>query len=133
MAVSFKMVPKKNNLASPPVTKYYPCAVHTGEDDLDTLADIVVSQPTTSKADCYGVILALIKARGESLSAGRIVKIDNLGTFQINLQGLPAATANNLGKSNIQGAKIIYKPSRNRKQEVKQLSIKPIAHPSPAF
>ena len=85
MPVTFKMVPKKNNLASPPVTKYYPCAVHNGEDDLDRLADIVVSQSTISRADCYGVIIALTKAIGESLSAGRIVRIDNLGTFQITL------------------------------------------------
>ena len=55
MAVSFKMVPKTNNLASPPETKYYPCAVHHGEDDLDTLADILVSQSTIIHADCYGV------------------------------------------------------------------------------
>jgi hypothetical protein len=29
--------------------------VHHGEDDLDTLADILVSQLTISHADCYGV------------------------------------------------------------------------------
>jgi predicted histone-like DNA-binding protein len=126
MAVSFKMVAKKNNLASPPETKYYPCAVHNGEDDLDTLADIVVSQSTISRADCYGVIMALTKAIGESLAAGRIVKIDNLGTFQITLQGLPADSPDDLGKSNIKGAKIIYKPSRNMKQAVKQLTYKRI-------
>lgn len=126
MAVSFKMVPKKNNLVAPPQTKYYPCAVHQGEDDLDRLADIVVSQSTMSKADCYGVIIALTKAIGESLSEGRIVKIETLGTFQITLQGLPADSPNDLGKSNIKGAKIIFKPSRNMKQAVKQLTYKRI-------
>lgn len=126
MPVSFKMVSKKNNLASPPVTKYYPCAVHNGEDDLDSLADIVVSQSTISRADCYGVIIALTKAIGESLSAGRIVRIDNLGTFQITLQGLPADSPDDLGKSSIKGARIIYKPSRNMKQTMKQLTYKRI-------
>ena len=126
MAVSFKMVPKKNNLVSPPETKYYPCAVHQGEDDLDRLAAIVVSQSTMSRADCYGVIISLTKAIGESLAAGRIVKIDNLGTFQITLQGLPADSPADLGKSSIKSAKIINKPSRNLKQVVKQLSYKRI-------
>jgi len=126
MPVSFKMVSKKNNLASPPVTKYYPCAVHNGEDDLDSLADIVVSQSTISRPDCYGVIIALTKAIGESLSAGRIVRIDNLGTFQITLQGLPADSPDDLGKSSIKGARIIYKPSRNMKQTMKQLTYKRI-------
>lgn len=126
MSVSFKMVPKKNTLVSPPITKYYPCAIHDGEDDLDRLAEIVVSQSTISRADCYGVIISLTKAIGESLAAGRIVKIDNLGTFQITLQGLPADSPDDLGKSNIKGAKIIYKPSRNMKQAVKQLTYKRI-------
>lgn len=126
MSVSFKMVPKKNYLATPPITKYYSCAIHDGEDDLDSLANIVVSQSTISKADCYGVIIALTKAIGESLSAGRIVRIDNLGTFQVSLQGLPADSPEDLGKSSIKGAKIIYKPSGHMKQTLRQLTYKRI-------
>jgi len=118
------MVPKKNNLVSPPEIKYYPCAVHDGEDDLDSLADIVASQSTISKADCYGVIIALTKAIGESLSDGRIVRIDSLGSFQITLQGFPADTLEELGKANIKGAKIIYKPSLNMKNKLKVLTYK---------
>ena len=120
------MVPKTNNLASPPETKYYPCAVHKGEETLDSLSDMVASQSTISKADCYGVIMALTKTIGETLAAGRIVRIDNLGTFQVTLQGLPADSPADLGKSNIKGAKIIYKPSRNMKQALKQLTYKRI-------
>lgn len=126
MSVSFKMVPKKNNLVVPPQIKYYPCAIHNGEEDLDSLADIVASQSTISKADCYGVIMALTKAIGESLADGRIVRIDNLGSFQITLQGLPADTLEELGKANIKGAKIIYKPSRNMKKNLDQLIYKRI-------
>ena len=75
------MVPKKNSLVSPPQIKYYTCATHDGEDDLESLYDIVSSQFTISKADCYGVIMALTKVFGESLSEGRIVWIDNLDSF----------------------------------------------------
>jgi hypothetical protein len=52
MAVNFKMVPKKNILVSPPQVKYYPCAIHKGEEDLDSLAELVSSQSSMSKADC---------------------------------------------------------------------------------
>jgi hypothetical protein len=31
MGVSLKMMPKKNNLASPHENKYYPCALYNGE------------------------------------------------------------------------------------------------------
>ena len=126
MSISFKMVPKKNNLVAPSEIKYYPCAVHTGEDDLESLSEIVASQSTISKADCYGVIMALTKVIGESLSDGRIVRIDSLGSFQITLQGLPADTPDELGKANIKGAKIVYKPSRNMKRNLNQLVYKRI-------
>jgi predicted histone-like DNA-binding protein len=99
MSITFKMVPKKNNLVSPPQIKYYPCAIHDGEDDLESLADLVSSQSTISKADCYGVIMALTKVIGESLSDGRIVRIDSLGSFQITLQGLPGESPDELGKT----------------------------------
>lgn len=120
------MVPKKNTLALPPETKYYPCAIHQDEDDLDSLSDIVASQSSFSKADCYGVIIGLTKAIGDSLSEGRIVRIDNLGTFQITLKGLPADSPDDLGKANIKEANIVYKPSRKMKQTLKQLTYKRI-------
>lgn len=126
MSVSFKMVPKKNNLVSPPQIKYYPCAIHKGEDDLNSLADIVSSQSTISKADCYGVIMALTKVIAESLSEGRIVRIDSLGSFQITLQGLPGESPDEFGKSTIKKANIIYKPSKNMKKMLNGLTYKRI-------
>ena len=126
MPVSFKMVAKKNNLMSPPQIKYFPCAVAKGEIDLDNLSDMVASQSTISKADCYGVIMALTKVIGDSLSEGKIVRIDGLGAFQITLQGSPADTPDELGKSNIKGARIIYKPSAKMKRKLTELAFKRI-------
>lgn len=126
MAVSFKMVPKKNIMVSPPETKYYPCAVHDGVVNLNQLASIVASRSTVSRVDCYGVIIGLTQAIGESLAAGRIVKIEDLGTFQITLQGLPADSPEPLGKANIKEAKIIYKPSMGLKSTLRQLKYKRI-------
>jgi len=96
------------------------------KDDLESLSEIVASQSTISKADCYGVIMALTKVIGESLSDGRIGRIDSLGSFQITLQGLSAETPDELGKANIKGAKIVYKPSRNMKRNLNQLVYKRI-------
>jgi predicted histone-like DNA-binding protein len=124
MSVQFKMIPKQNNLASPPEINYYPCAVSKGEVSLDDLAKIIASRSTMSRADCYGVVMALTDVIGEALANGNIVKIENLGTFKLNLLGTPAATAEALGKSNIKGAKINYKPSRELKDKVKRITYK---------
>ena len=107
MSVSFKLVPKQNNLVSPPEVKYYPCAVSKGEADLDSLADVVSSRSSMSRADCYGVIIGLTEAIGEALADGKIVRIDALGTFQITIQGTAADSPEELGKSTIKGTKIV--------------------------
>jgi len=64
------MAPKKNILVSPPQIKYYPCAIHKGEEDLDSLSEKVASRSTISKADCYGVIIGLTEVLSEVLTAG---------------------------------------------------------------
>jgi predicted histone-like DNA-binding protein len=124
MSVQFKMIPKQNNLVSPPEVKYYPCAVSKGEMQLEDLAKIISGRSSMSKADCYGVIMALSDVIGEALSNGNIVKIDSLGTFQLILQGTAAETEETLGKSNIKGAKISYKPSKNLKSRIKRITYK---------
>ena len=124
MAVQFKMVPKQNNLVAPPEINYYPCAVSVGEVNLDDLARTIASRSTMSRADCYGVIMALSDVIGESLSNGNIVKINSLGTFQLVLQGTASKTEEVLGKSNIKGCKINYKPSSDLKNKMKRNTYK---------
>lgn len=126
MAIQFKMVAKQNNIATPPEVKYYPCAVSQGEIDLDDLAKTIASRSTLSKADCYGVMIAMSEAIGEALANGKLVKIESLGTFSVALTGKGAADAENIGKSNITGAKITYKPSKTLKKGLTQLKYKRI-------
>lgn len=124
MAVEFKMIPKKNVLGSAPEVKYFPCAVSQGEIDLDELAKIIASRTTMSRADCYGVVIALSDVIAESLKQGKIVKIDNLGTFRLGILGSAADSPEPLGKSSIKGAKINYKPSKAIKNKMKEVTYK---------
>lgn len=124
MSVQFKMVAKQNNLVSPPEVKYYPCAVSRGEVDLAGLAAIIASRSTISKADCYGVIMALSQAIGESLADGKIVRVESLGTFSLTLQGTAADAPQPLGKTNIKKAKIVYNPAKDLRSIVKKIDFK---------
>ena len=120
------MVPKKNILVSPPEIKYYPCAVSQGEVNLDDLAQIIASRSTVSRADCYGVIYGLTQVIGEMLSEGKIVKIDSLGSLKITLQGTPADTEEELGKSNIKKVNVVYKPAKELKNSLNRITFKRI-------
>ncbi len=122
MSVKYKMVPKKNSLASPPVVKYYPCAVSQGEVNLDDLAKIVASRSTVSRADCYGVIFGLTQVIAEMLGEGKIVKIQSLGSLKVTLQGTPADTVEELGKANIKKVNVVYKPAKELKQTLNEIS-----------
>ena len=124
MSVQFKMVPKQNNLVSPPEIKYYPCAVSKEEINLDDLARIIASRSTMSRADCYGVIMALSDVIGESLANGSLVKIDSIGTFRLNILGTAADTEEALGKVTIKSAKISFKPSKDLKSRLKRITYK---------
>lgn len=126
MPVQFKMVPRKNNLVSPPEVKYFPCAVSKSEVDLETLADTIANQSTLTKADCYAVIIALTDAIGNALSNGSIVRLNSLGTLRLTLQGTGCNTPDDLGKSNIIGAKVKYKPSKQINKKLKEATYKRI-------
>ncbi|WP_396162274.1 hypothetical protein [Flavobacterium sp.] len=60
--------------------------------------------------------MALSDVIGESLANGNIVRVDNFGTFQLNLIGTPADSDAVIGKSNIKEAKISYRPSKELKK-----------------
>jgi len=122
MAISFKMIPKKNTLVHPPVMKYYPCAITQGETNLDSLSEIMASRSTLSKPDIYATLIGLTEVMGEELSAGRIVRLGSMGSFQVTLQGLPADQPNIKGKSFIKKARIIYKPAKELKRMLQNLS-----------
>jgi predicted histone-like DNA-binding protein len=126
MPVQFKMIPKQNNLVTPPEVKFYPCAVSKGNVNLDDLAKVISSRCTISKADCYGVISALSDVIGEALSDGKIVKIQNLGSFQLSLLGIASEDETSLGKANIKSARVVYRPSKDLKTKIKGITYKRI-------
>ena len=126
MSVSYKLIPKQNNLATPPEVKYYPCVVTNGEVGLKDLAKIIATRSTISKADCYGVIMALCDVIGDSLSDGKIVRIDSLGSFQVSAIGEAAESVDSMSKSIIKGTKILYKPSKDLKNTMKNIKYKKI-------
>ena len=124
MAIEFKMVPKQNNIVSPPQTKYYPCAVSKGEVDLEYLAEIIASRSTVTVADCYGVLIGMSQVVGEELAKGNIVKIERLGTFALTLKGKGTDEPDKLNKSTILGAKILFKPAISLKKVLSTLKFK---------
>ena len=126
MAISYKMVLKKQSMVTPPIEKYYPCAIHEGMDDLKSLSDKIASKSNIHPADCYRIVMSLTKEIEESLAMGRMVNIFTLGSFKINVNGVGVDSAEDIVKDEIKGAKIIYRPSKNLNKKLGQLTYKRI-------
>ena len=126
MAISYKMVLKKQSMLTPPIEKYYPCAIHEGMDDLDSLSERISLNSNISQADCYRVVMSLTKVIEESLAMGRVVHIKTLGSFKINVNGIGVDSPEDSVQDEIKGAKIIYRPSRNMNKTLGQLTYKRI-------
>ena len=126
MAISYKMVLKKQSMITPPIEKYYPCAIHEGMDDLESLSERIASNSSISQADCYRIVMSLTKVIEESLAMGRVVHIKTLGSFKINVNGVGVDSPEASVKDEIKGAKIIYRPSPNMNKVLDRLTYKRI-------
>lgn len=126
MAISYKMVLKKQSMITPPIEKYYPCAIHEGMDDLESLSERIASNSSISQADCYRIVMSLTKVIEESLAMGRVVHIKTLGSFKINVNGVGVDSPEASVKDEIKGAKIIYRPSPNMNKVLGGLTYKRI-------
>ena len=126
MAISYKMVLKKQSIVTPPIEKYYPCAIHEGMDDLESLSEKIASNSNIHPADCFRIVMSLTKVIEESLAMGRVVHIMTLGSFKINVSGKGVDSPEDSTKGEISGAKIIYRPSKNMNKTLSQLTYKRI-------
>ena len=113
-------------MITPPIEKYYPCAIHEGMDDLESLSERIASKSSISEADCFRIVMSLTKEIEESLAMGRVVNIFTLGSFKINIHGEGVDSPEDARKAKINGAKIIYRPSKNMNETLSQLTYKRI-------
>lgn len=104
MAVKIKAVQKVNPLDVAAPQKFYAQAVANGTTDLRRLAKLVAMQCTVSRADCLAVLAALEDNIIMELDEGRIVRLGELGTFQLGVSSIGKETADEIGSSSIRRA-----------------------------
>jgi predicted histone-like DNA-binding protein len=120
MAIYYTPVPKKNNINADEPVQYYPCAVAKAEIDFESLCEIVSSQCSASRADCYLVITALTDVLKDQLLQGNIVRMGNLGSFRTTLSGLPSESADKVSRYKIKKCNLAFKPSKNIQNALKE-------------
>ena len=116
-------VKKVSNPRNRDVDYFHGQAIKTGELTLDKLAKRINNSTTVTQADCRAVLLSMKDHIIEALTEGQVVVLDDLGRFQITLQGKcypkEVINAEDFSPSAmIKSHKIVFRPDATLKREV---------------
>ena len=80
-------VKKVRNPKNPDVDYFHGQAIKTGELTLEKLSKRINNSTTITQTDCYAVLKSMKDHIIEALTEGQVVVLDDLGRFQVTLQG----------------------------------------------
>ncbi len=122
MAISYA-IKKIRNPKYPNESYFHGQAVKTGELDFEKLAKRINNSTTVTQSDCYAVLKSMKDHIIEALTEGQVVVLDDLGRFQVSLQGKcynaeTMADEEFSPSSYIKGHRIVFRPDVQLKKEV---------------
>lgn len=126
-------VQKTKNPKYPDDNYFHGVAVKTGELDFEKLAKRINNSTTVTTADCYAVLKSMKENIIEALIEGQVVALEDLGRFQVSLQGKcypqEVLKAEDFSPSAmIKNHKIVFRPDPKLKKEVaKEFKLKRIS------
>lgn len=108
--VTYSVVPRKNLINKEEPAKYYAQAQASGDVDVKDMSLRIEKACTVTRADVMAVLISLEDTIVEGLQRGEIVRLGEIGTFQIGLRGKGAMTEGEYNVSLIRKAKVNFRP-----------------------
>ncbi|MGY6649730.1 HU family DNA-binding protein [Wenyingzhuangia sp. IMCC45574] len=108
--VKLKAIQKINPQNLDAEKKFYAQAVSTGVVDLKRLSYLISNQSTVSKADCYAVVMSLVHNVMDELQQGKIVKLDELGSFQVGIRSKGSTAKEDVSINSVLRTKMNFRP-----------------------
>ena len=109
-SVTYSVVPRRNPRDKDASPKYYAQAQASGDVSIREMSERIQQSCTVHKADVHAVLVALEDTMIDALKGGEIVRLGDLGTFQIGVSGKGALTEEDYTPSLIQKARINFRP-----------------------
>ena len=126
-SVTYSVVPRINPRDKEAAPKYYAQAQARGDVNIREMATRIQGSCTVTKADVYAVLVALEDVIMEALQNGEIVRLGELGTFQVSLSGKGAVTSEDYDTSLIKKARINFRPGLSLAGMLDTLSFSKVA------
>ena len=93
--------------------KWYAKMQASGEVTLDEMAEDIAYATTLTDGDVLNALRALLKQLNKHLAAGKIVRLENFGSFQLQLHSKGADTEEEFTTANITGASVQFRPGKS--------------------
>ena len=123
MPITYAVKKVKNPNGIEGTNYFHGQAIKTGELTMDKLARRINNSTTVTQGDCYAVLKSMKEHIIEALTEGQVVVLDDLGRFQVTLQGKcysqdMMAASDFSPSAMIRGHKIVFRPDAALKKEV---------------
>ena len=126
-SVTYSVVPRINPREKDEAPKYYAQAQARGDISLRDMAERIQASCTVHKSDVYAVLVALEDVVAEAIQNGEIVRLGELCTLQVSLNGKGALTEEDYTADLIKRAKINFRPGRVLSNALSSLSFSKVA------
>jgi predicted histone-like DNA-binding protein len=101
------------------VKKYYAQIKYGPELTMDEMVKIIEKFSALSEPDIRGVIIAFENAFQDALAAGRIVRMERLGTFYPSISSKGELTEDKVGAESIRDSGVNYRAGERIKTAIK--------------
>ena len=126
-SVTYSVVPRRNPSEKGTPPKFYAQAQARGSISLREMSERIQATCTVHKSDVYAVLMALEDVVSEAIQNGEIVRLGELGTFQVSLSGKGAVTSEDYDTSLIRKARINFRPGLTLASMLSSLSFSKVA------
>ena len=125
--VTYSVAPRINPRDKEAAPKYYGRVQANGDVNVREMSERIQQSCTVHKADVQAVLLALEDVIIDALKGGEIVRLGDLGTFQIGISSKGAETEEDYDASLIKKARINFRPGLALTGVLSGLSYKKVA------
>ena len=108
--VTYSVSPRINPRDKEAAPKYYGHVQASGDIDIREMSERIQATCTVHKSDVFAVLVALEDVITDALKGGEIVRLGDLGTFQIGISSKGAVTEEDYDASLIKKSRINFRP-----------------------
>lgn len=127
MAVLYSVAARKNPTNPESPKKFYAQAQSSGEATFKSICATITDRCTVTRSDAKAVLDAFLTVMKEHLAEGRIVRLEDFGSFQVSIGSHGAITEKECTSNMIKGAKLVFRPGQELKDMTKTLKYEKVA------